>query len=95
MINFLFWLYYILCFPLTVLCLALIGLYRLVIRYALQRSCNFIPTCSKYGWDSILHFGAIWGGILTLKRLLKCTPNHKAGLDLPKLNLMGNYKWKC
>lgn len=93
--NFWFKVYYFLCLPLTAIILAIIGIYRLTVRYALRGNCNFIPTCSKYGWDSVCEFGAIWGGVLTIKRLLKCTPNHKAGLDLPKLNLMGNYKWKC
>ena len=96
MLNFLFLVYYIVCFPLTAIFLALIGVYRALIRHATTGGkCNYIPTCSKYGWDSILNFGAIWGGVLTIKRLARCTPKHKAGLDLPKLNLMGNYKWKC
>jgi len=87
--------YYILTYPLTALCLFGIFLYRTVIRYALRRCCNFIPSCSKYGWDSIVEFGWLFGGILTVKRLLKCNPNHTAGVDHPKLNILGNYKWKC
>ena len=87
--------YYIVTYPLTLLALLLLFLYRKIIRYALNRSCNFIPTCSKYAWDSIIEFGWLFGGILTLKRLLKCRPNYKAGFDYPKLNLLGNYKWKC
>ena len=87
--------YYILTYPLTLICLFLLLLYRKIIRYMLIRRCNFIPTCSKYSWDSIVEFGWLIGGILTLKRLLKCTPHHKAGVDYPKLNLLGNYKWKC
>ena len=39
--------------------------------------------------------GAIWGGILAFKRLIKCNPKSKGGVDFPKLNLLGNYKWKC
>lgn len=87
--------YYILTYPITLLFLFLLWIYRKILRYALGRSCHFIPTCSKYAWDSILEFGWLFGGILTLKRLIKCRPNHKAGVDYPKLNLLGNYKWKC
>ena len=90
-----FKLYYYLTYPLTAVCLLLIFLYRKIIRYAIRRNCSFIPSCSKYGWDSIVEFGWLFGGILTLKRLLKCRPNYPAGVDHPKLNLLGNYKWKC
>ncbi len=90
-----FRIYYILTYPLTLLCLGLIWIYQKIIRRMVGRSCHFIPTCSVYAWKSIREFGAIWGGILTLNRLLKCSPNGKSGIDYPKLNLMGNYKWKC
>ena len=87
--------YYIATYPLTAICLALIFLYRHFLRHAIRRYCNFIPSCSKYGWDSIVEFGWLFGGILTAKRLLRCRPNCSAGVDHPKLNLLGNYKWKC
>ena len=88
--------YYIITYPLTLVCLALIGIYRKLLTHVKGgRSCNFIPTCSKYAWDSIREFGAIYGGILALKRIVRCRPNHKSGIDMPKLNLLGNYKWKC
>ncbi len=90
-----FKLYYILTYPLTLIALALLALYRGVFRYALGRCCRFTPTCSKYAWDSIIEFGAIIGGIYTIKRLVKCRPSHPAGIDMPKLNIYGNYKWKC
>lgn len=95
MAEFWFKVYYILYFPLTAIFLLLIWVYRLIIRHGMQKSCHFLPTCSEYGFNSILNFGAIWGLVLTVKRILKCTPKNKAGLDLPKLNLLGNYKWKC
>lgn len=54
-----------------------------------------MPTCSEYTYLSIKEFGCIVGGVLAFKRLIKCTPNNPAGVDYPKLNLLGNYKWKC
>lgn len=87
--------YYIITFPITIVELLLLGLYRKVIRYTLSNSCRYIPTCSKYAWDSIIEFGAIWGTTLAIKRLVRCRPNHEAGYDFPKMNLLGNYKWKC
>ena len=88
-------LYYILTFPINAICILLILLYRLVLRHSFVRQCNFLPSCSKYALESFLEFGFLFGGILTAKRLLKCNPNHKGGMDYPKLNLLGNYKWKC
>ncbi len=88
--------YYILTYPLTLICLGLLAIYRGILTHIKGgKSCNFIPTCSKYAWDSIREFGAIIGGVYTLIRLTKCRPNHTGGIDLPKLNLSGNYKWKC
>ena len=87
--------YYILTYPITFLFLLAIWIYRKVLTHGLGKNCSFIPTCSKYAWDSIIEFGFLFGGILTAKRLLRCGPHHKAGVDYPKLNLLGNYKWKC
>ena len=87
--------YYILTYPITCVFLSAIWVYRKVLTHGLGKNCNYIPTCSKYAWDSIKEFGFLFGGILAAKRLLRCTPKHKAGVDYPKLNLLGNYKWKC
>lgn len=90
-----FRLYYIVTYPITFVFLTLIWLYRAIIRHAMGRSCMFQPTCSKYALDSIREFGFLFGGILAIKRLARCRPNGESGIDLPRLNLMGNYKWKC
>ena len=87
--------YYYLTYPITFLCLVLIFLYRSVIKHGLGRSCKFMPTCSKYAWDSIIEYGWLIGGFYTIIRLLKCRPNKPSGVDYVKLNLLGNYKWKC
>ena len=87
--------YYILTYPITFVFLCLIGIYRHVLTHATGKNCNYIPTCSKYAYDSIKEFGCLFGGILTFKRIIRCTPKHQAGIDYPKLNLLGNYKWKC
>ncbi len=90
-----FRIYYVLTYPLTLIALALLWIYRKVLTFSKGKSCRFTPTCSQYAWASVLEFGAIWGGVLTARRLVKCRPNHPAGIDMPKLNLYGNYKWKC
>lgn len=45
-------------------------------------TCRFLPTCSAYGLEAINRFGAFKGGYLTLKRISKCHPFHKGGIDL-------------
>ena len=93
--NKLFKAYYFLVYPLTLVFLFLIFIYRKLLTHGKAKSCHFLPTCSKYAFDSIKEFGAIWGGFLAFKRIIKCNPQNKGGVDLPKLNLLGNYKWKC
>lgn len=44
-------------------------------------TCRFYPTCSHYGLEAIRRFGALKGGYLTVKRILKCHPFHPGGFD--------------
>lgn len=44
-------------------------------------SCRFYPTCSHYAIEAIERFGAVKGGWLTTKRLLKCHPLYPGGED--------------
>ena len=39
--------------------------------------CRFIPTCSAYAEEAITKYGALKGGWLALRRLLKCHPFYK------------------
>lgn len=43
--------------------------------------CRFYPSCSHYAVDALLAHGALKGGWLTARRLLKCTPLHPGGHD--------------
>lgn len=44
--------------------------------------CKFIPTCSEYGLIAIERYGALKGSFLTFKRILRCNPFSKGGIDL-------------
>ena len=39
--------------------------------------CRFIPTCSAYALEAIEKYGAWKGGLLALRRILKCQPFHR------------------
>ncbi len=43
--------------------------------------CKFYPTCSVYTRQAIEKYGVIKGGLLGLKRILKCNPFSKGGYD--------------
>ncbi len=43
--------------------------------------CRFSPTCSHYAIEAVRTHGALAGGWLALRRLLRCTPLHPGGLD--------------
>ena len=43
--------------------------------------CRFSPTCSAYGIEAIRTHGAWRGGLLTLRRLLRCRPGAAGGAD--------------
>ncbi len=51
--------------------------------FASHSNCKYIPTCSNYALEVINTFGAFKGSLLTIKRLLKCNPFSKGGIDLP------------
>jgi putative membrane protein insertion efficiency factor len=68
--------------PLSVrLALAAIRGYQLLIRPLLTGSCRYLPTCSEYAAEAIVTYGALRGGWLGLKRVLRCHPFGGAGLD--------------
>lgn len=63
------------------LMLALIRFYRRQISPALPPSCRFTPTCSQYAVEAIEKYGALKGGYLAIRRILKCHPLHPGGYD--------------
>jgi len=43
--------------------------------------CRFRPTCSQYALEAIQKYGALKGGYLALRRILRCNPLFKGGYD--------------
>lgn len=68
------------------LLLGLIRLYQLLLSPLLGTNCRFQPTCSNYASQAIKRFGALKGGYLSFRRLIKCHPFHEGGFDpVPEL----------
>ena len=59
------------------LLLGLIAFYSRHISPNTPPSCRFRPTCSAYAYEAINKYGAMKGGWLALKRLLRCHPFYK------------------
>lgn len=59
----------------------LIKLYRKYISPLKRPCCRFYPTCSQYSIEAISKYGALKGGIMAIKRILRCHPFNKGGYD--------------
>jgi putative membrane protein insertion efficiency factor len=64
------------------LLLVLIRLYQLCLSPFFGGQCRFYPTCSVYAAEAIDTHGALRGGWLAVRRLLRCHPFHAGGVDL-------------
>lgn len=59
-----------------------IRLYQLLLSPIFGGQCRFYPSCSSYTFEAVAKYGVIKGGLLGIKRLLKCHPFHPGGVDL-------------
>ena len=59
------------------LLLWLIRFYRGQISPTRPPCCRFLPTCSQYALEAVELHGALRGGWLAFKRILKCQPLHR------------------
>ncbi len=67
--------------PLKAAALGLIRLYQRRISPCKPPCCRFLPTCSSYALEAIETHGFFRGGLLSLWRLLRCSPLCKGGYD--------------
>jgi len=83
----------IIFYPFKLIVLLLIYLYKILISPLLPKSCRYTPSCSTYGVIAIKRFGPIEGSFLLIKRLFRCNPWSKGGLDPVPDNIKGDIKW--
>ena len=55
--------------------------YQRVLSPLMPAACRFYPTCSHYAYEAIEAHGARRGAWLAFKRLLRCQPFSRGGLD--------------
>lgn len=60
---------------------ALLSAYKRFLSPLLPRACRFEPTCSVYAREAVEKHGLARGSALAAKRLLRCHPFHRGGLD--------------
>lgn len=63
------------------LAIRMIRFYQRRISGLKQPCCRFYPTCSQYAVEAIDRFGFFKGGFLAMKRLLRCNPLFRGGID--------------
>ncbi|MDE2773627.1 MAG: membrane protein insertion efficiency factor YidD [Gemmatimonadota bacterium] len=66
---------------LRIVFLALIRFYRVGISPGMPPTCRFTPSCSGYAQEAVRQHGALVGGWLTARRLLRCHPWGGSGYD--------------
>ncbi len=60
----------------------LLRLYRKYISpMKIRPTCRFVPTCSQYAIEAYTKYGFFKGTYLAVRRLLRCHPFCKGGID--------------
>lgn len=63
------------------LLMLMIRFYRFFLSPLLGSNCRFSPSCSSYALQAVEKYGALRGGWLAVKRILRCHPWHSGGAD--------------
>ena len=84
---------FVLLFPIYIVVLGLVQLYRYIISPLLPHACRFYPSCSEYFVMAVKEYGVFCGMIFGVKRIFRCNPWSKGGFDPVKPNIKGNIRW--
>lgn len=60
---------------------ALIRGYQILVSPLLGPRCRFYPSCSQYALEAIARHGALRGGALAARRIVRCHPLNPGGYD--------------
>lgn len=84
---------FVLLFPVYIVVLGLVKLYKYLISPLLPHACRFYPTCSEYFVKAVEEYGIFRGMMFGIRRIFRCNPWSKGGFDYVKPNIKGNIKW--
>jgi putative membrane protein insertion efficiency factor len=59
----------------------ILRMYQAAISPFLGHCCRFFPTCSAYACEAIQKYGVAKGAWLAVRRIIKCHPFHRGGID--------------
>ena len=69
----------------------LIGAYQFLLSPWVGNSCRYWPTCSEYAREAIASHGAGRGSYLAARRLARCHPYGRGGVDAVPVV----FSWRC
>lgn len=58
-----------------------IAAYRAFMSPLVGPACRFAPSCSAYADEAIARYGVFYGGLMAIRRLLRCHPLNPGGFD--------------
>jgi putative membrane protein insertion efficiency factor len=67
--------------PAAGVAVALVRTYQWTLRPLIGANCRFCPSCSEYAVEAFREHGALRGGGLAARRILRCHPWHEGGYD--------------
>ena len=66
---------------LSLLLRGLVLVYRYLVSPFMPHGCRYAPSCSVYALEALERHGALWGGWLAARRLIRCHPWGGSGYD--------------
>jgi len=64
-----------------IIVLTVLRIYQVIVSPCLPPRCRFYPTCSQYAFEAIERYGVIRGGLIGIRRLVRCHPFSAGGHD--------------
>jgi uncharacterized protein len=67
--------------PAQYVAIGLVRVYQWTLRPIIGANCRFAPSCSEYAIEAFRMHGTLRGGMLAVRRILRCNPWHEGGYD--------------